>query len=225
MRSNADLERFAYSCSHDLQEPVRMVLSFSELLQQRIGSTLDESSSKYLGYILRGASSAKQLIQDMLAYSRLDQSTMNREWVTIGELCQKVEAATVVSREECRGEFHWSSGDLKLHVVTSQVVQLLTNLIANGLKYNKSEVPVVSLSVTLEDSSWLICVADNGIGIDSRYKQQIFTMFSRLVSKGEYEGSGIGLAICQKIAERHGGSIWVESELGRGSQFYVRLSQ
>ncbi|MGH1485657.1 MAG: ATP-binding protein [Cellvibrionaceae bacterium] len=223
MLSNSDLERFAYSCSHDLQEPVRMVMSFSELLQARIGDTLDEKSTKYLDYILKGALSAKQLIKDMLDYSRLDQTTTKKEWMSVSELCQQVEVMIVATLEQSNGRFEYQKDELKIYVVAPQMVQLLTNLITNGLKYNDSDKPEVNLSVIKEDNHWLICVQDNGIGIDPRYNEKIFEVFSRLVSKREYDGSGIGLSICQKIVEKHDGKIWVESELGKGSEFYVRL--
>lgn len=223
MQSNSDLEQFAYSCSHDLQEPVRMVLSFSELLDNKVGAQLDEDASKYLHYIRQGAKSAKQLIKDMLAYSRLDQTGTLKEWVTLEDLCLQTEEMTLIARQEYGGDLTWDTAGQKLYVVSSQLVQLLTNLVTNGLKYNKSESPLVAITCVEEKDAWLISVKDNGIGIDSRYNKKIFEVFSRLVSKRDYEGSGIGLSICQKIAEKHGGNIWVESELGQGSQFFVRL--
>jgi len=225
VQSNSDLEQFAYSCSHDLQEPVRMVLSFSELLEQNIKNDLDETSAKYLHYIRQGAKSAKQLIKDMLDYSRLDQASAVKEWMTLEELCEQVSELTIVSQSEYQGEFKWRDGDTKLYVISSQLVQLLTNLVTNGLKYNKSKEKSVVISCQEKADSWLLSVKDNGIGIDSRYNKKIFEVFSRLVSKREYEGSGIGLSICQKIAEKHGGEIWVESELGKGSEFFVSLSK
>lgn len=223
VQSNSDLEQFAYSCSHDLQEPVRMVLSFSELLEKNIKNNLDENSAKYLHYIRQAAKSAKQLIKDMLDYSRLDQARAAKEWMTLEELCEQVSELTIVSQTEYQGELKWRDGDTKLYVISSQLVQLLTNLVTNGLKYNKSKEKSVVISCQEKADSWLLSVKDNGIGIDSRYNKKIFEVFSRLVSKREYEGSGIGLSICQKIAQKHGGDIWVESELGKGSEFFVSL--
>lgn len=223
MRSNSDLEQFAYSCSHDLQEPVRMVLSFSELLENNIKDKLDENSAKYLHYIRQGAKSAKQLIKDMLDYSRLDQAITTKEWVTLEQLCKKVQELTMVTRGECHGDLRWTNGDLNLYAIPSQLVQLLTNLVTNGLKYNESQERYVAICGEEKEESWLLSVSDNGIGIDSRYNKKIFEVFSRLVSKRDYDGSGIGLSICQKVAEKHGGTIWVESELGKGSQFFISL--
>ncbi|MGH1438473.1 MAG: ATP-binding protein [Cellvibrionaceae bacterium] len=223
MQSNSDLEQFAYSCSHDLQEPVRMVLSFSELLEKNIKHDLDEQSAKYLDYIRQGAKNAKQLIKDMLEYSRLDQSNAVKEWVALGELCEQVQELTMVSRSEYGGVFEWRNSDTDLYIIPSQMVQLLTNLVTNGLKYNESEEKYVMLECEEQENQWLLSVRDNGIGIDSRYNKKIFEVFSRLVSKRKYEGSGIGLSICQKVAEKHGGNIWVESELGKGSQFFISL--
>ena len=221
--SNSDLEQFAYSCSHDLQEPVRMILSFSSLLRDSIEKNLDEKSEKYLSYIEQGARNAKQLISDMLAYSRLNQSSFKKTEVSLDDLCHKVKSMMFAHRVEGVGGFDWTNGEIKLCVVEPQILQLLTNLISNGLKYNQSKQPLVKISATENDEEWLLCVSDNGIGIKKRYQKKIFDMFSRLVNRHEYEGSGIGLAICHKVVERHGGKIWVESVEGQGSQFYVRL--
>ncbi len=223
MTSNADLERFAYSCSHDLQEPVRMVLSFSDLLKEHLGNDMDEKTAKYLGFIVNGAQSAKELIKDILAYSRLDQSSVKKEWVTTDALCEKVKNSIVALQEELNGKFEWGGGSIEMNVVESQLVQLLTNLVTNGLKYNHSSEPAVSIKVSESDNDWLLVVEDNGIGIDERYHKKIFEVFRRLVTKREYVGSGIGLSICKKIVEKHHGEIWVESQVGQGSQFFVRL--
>ncbi len=223
MTSNADLERFAYSCSHDLQEPVRMVLSFSDLLKEHLGEEMDEKTAKYLGFITNGAQNAKELIKDILAYSRLDQSSVKKEWVASDTLYEKVKGSIVILQEELNGKFDWDGDDIKINGVESQLVQLLTNLVTNGLKYNHSSEPKVTVNISESDDDWLMTVKDNGIGIDQRYHKIIFEVFRRLVTKREYVGSGIGLSICKKIVEKHHGEIWLESQPGQGSQFFIRL--
>ncbi|MEO0444307.1 MAG: ATP-binding protein, partial [Pseudomonadota bacterium] len=223
MQSNSDLERFAYSCSHDLQEPVRMVLSFSELLQQHLSDSIDEKTSKYLNFIHLGANNAKDLIRDILEYSRLGKTDTHKKWVNIATLADKVKANIAILLEEKGAVFLCESGDIEIYVVESQMLQLITNLLVNGIKYNKSEVPKVVLTIAEQKQYWQLTIADNGIGIDKRYHERIFDVFNRLVNKNEYSGSGIGLAICKKVVENHQGKIWVESDGCNGSQFHVQL--
>ncbi len=221
--SNTDLERFAYSCSHDLQEPIRMILSFSELLQKKSLDKLDPKSLEYLGYINQGAENARALVQDMLDYSRLDQTSVEKQWVSIDAICKQANLITVVIQQEKKGKFTWENGEKEIYGITPQLVQLITNLVSNGLKYNNNDTPQVKLTASETETDYILCVADNGIGIDSRYHNKIFDIFKRLVNRREYSGSGIGLSICKKITENHGGKIWVESTIDTGSKFYFSL--
>ncbi|ODS24363.1 hypothetical protein AB835_04150 [Candidatus Endobugula sertula] len=224
-KSNADLERFAYSCSHDLQEPIRIISAFTQLLREHIveSKSTDETIERYLGFLERSAHDAEALVKSILEYSRLDQTTIEKVWVDSVELYQRVHSTLMVLLSEKNGRLIWNDDGVRLYVVEAQMFQLIMNLVVNGLKYNNDEVPTVSLSAIEEDHYWEICVEDNGIGINPRYHEQIFNLFNRLMSKREYTGSGIGLALCKKIAEKHGGAIRIESQEGQGSRFYVRL--
>ena len=221
--SNADLESFAYSCSHDLQEPIRIMSAFTQLLREHLGNNLDQKTIKYLGFIERSSHEAKDLIRGILQYSRSGQSQEEKVWVSLDDLCRRVDDAIVLLLQESNATFAWEANDVNLHVVDAQIFQLLMNLVSNGLKYNASDAPLVSLSVEDGETVWIIAIQDNGIGIDPRYHQQVFELFNRLVNKKDYSGSGIGLALCKKIVERHGGDIQIESTEGEGSCFYVRL--
>lgn len=221
--SNADLESFAYSCSHDLQEPVRIMSAFSQLLKEHLAGELDETGERYLGFIQRSSDEAKSLIKSILDYSRLEQSSSEKVWVSIDDLGMRIQDALSILIEETQGQFVWGDGHVRVQAVESQLFQVVVNLVINGLKYNKSEMPKVALSIEDNADHWLIIVSDNGIGINPRYHQQIFELFNRLVNRKDYSGSGIGLALCKKIVERHGGEIWLESEPDQGSEFFVRL--
>ncbi|MBX2808667.1 MAG: PAS domain S-box protein [Cellvibrionaceae bacterium] len=221
--SNDDLERFAYSCSHDLQEPVRMVISFGELLRQKSGDVLNEQCQGYLNHIIANGENAKSLIGGILAYSRLDRSTIKKQWVSVDELCRRVQSVLYGVINERQAEFIWAGGDMKVKAVQSQMLQLLLNLVSNGLKYNNSAQPRVVVAAKATTSHWVLAVTDNGIGIEARYFKKIFEVFTRLVSRRDYSGSGIGLSLCQKVVEKHGGTIYVTSTPDEGSCFEVRL--
>lgn len=223
--SNADLERFAYSCSHDLQEPIRMVASFSGLLQDYLveKGDLDETSERYLGFINQGAVNAKQLVIDILEYSRLDQGSSNKSWITVKDVFEQIESMLQNLLEEKNGQLRIENGDVQILMVPAQFRQLLMNLMINGLKYNEGERPIVTVSVLAEPDYWLISVTDNGIGIDPAYQSKIFDLFARLVSRRDYSGSGIGLSLCKKIVDKHNGTISVTSKVGEGARFDVTL--
>lgn len=222
--SNAELERFAYVASHDLQEPLRMVTSFLALLQMRHQAEFDETSKKYIHFAVDGAERMKGLIQDLLQYSRVGSS---------GEPFTTVDLNAVMNdvRPVYAEALHESGGLLKagtLPVVTGhkmQLYQLLQNLVGNAIKYRSSESPVIEVGYLEKDAEWQFFVRDNGIGIDPKYFDKIFVIFQRLHGKSDYSGTGIGLAICKKIVERHGGRIWVESHPGQGSTFYFTLQK
>ncbi|TQV80155.1 PAS domain S-box protein [Exilibacterium tricleocarpae] len=220
-QSNEQLERFAFICSHDLQEPVRMVHSFSQLLEQRLTDHLEDKEREYLKFITDGAQRARNMISDVLMFCRLDQPVDSRKSVSLAEVCQQVYNTLHVSLEESRGKFTWSDELPTVTAVPSQLFQLLLNLVGNGLKFNRSDTPTVSLNSSLEDNFCRIEIHDNGIGIKPQYQQKIFQIFERLNAKKEYPGTGIGLAICKKIAEQHEARLLLESEEGEGSTFVL----
>lgn len=220
--SNRELEQFAYVASHDLQEPLRMVGSFTQLLKRRYKGKLDEDADDYIDFIIDGAQRMKDLIDDLLAFSRLN--TQAREFepvlmdVTLNDVLNNLKTSITYNKAQISYD--------PLPVVKadpSQINQLLQNLIANAIKFCGDEPPRIHISAKELEGQWLFCVEDEGIGIDPQYQEQIFRIFKRLHTREEYEGTGIGLAICKRIVERHDGKIWIESELGKGSTFYFEL--
>jgi PAS domain S-box-containing protein len=219
-RSNTDLERFALVASHDLQEPLRMVTSFSQLLASRYKGQLDERADEYLEYIANGTKRMAALIEDLLSYSQIVHSTEKGEPVDCNVVFDKViESCRVIIEESgatvTRDPLPIVEGD------EGQVSQLFHNLLTNALKYKKSDVrPAVHVAAQHTANQWQFSFRDNGIGIAQEYLEQIFVIFKRLHKKTEYPGTGIGLALCQRIIEGRAGRIWVESKPGVGSTFY-----
>jgi PAS domain S-box-containing protein len=225
-RSNRELEQFAYVASHDLQEPLRMVSSFTQLLAQRYRDTLDQDAKEFIDYAVDGANRMQRLIQDLLAYSRV--TTRGRASApfdahdVLGEAVGNLQAAIQETGAlVTNGDLPEVLGD------RSQIVQIFQNLIGNGIKFHRrGEPPRVHLSAerNAEKSGfWTFKVADNGIGIEPRHFERLFVIFQRLHGKQEYPGTGIGLALCRRIVERHGGTIWLESEAGRGTTVFFTL--
>jgi len=221
-RSNAELEQFAYVSSHDLQEPLRMVTSYLQLLQRRYQGNLDDKADKYIHFAVDGAFRMQNLINDLLEFSRV--TTRARDPVPMDSefILDQVLSNLEVFIEENKPTV---SHDPLPEVIadSTQLVQVFQNLIINGIKFHSEEAPKIHISAEKKESKWVFSVQDNGIGIDPQYSGKIFEVFKRLHKKEEYPGTGIGLAICKKIVERHGGHIWVESELGKGSTFYFTL--
>jgi signal transduction histidine kinase len=221
-RSNAELEQFAYVASHDLQEPLRKVASFTQLLQRRYGGELDERADQYIEFAVDGATRMQRLINDLLSFSRVGRVGGEREIV----------AATEIVHAACRnlaGVIEETAADVQvgeLPAVCGEVALLTAvfqNLIANALKFRGAEAPVVRISAARDGDAWRFTVADNGIGIDPEYAERIFVIFQRLHTKEAYAGTGIGLALCRKIVEHHGGRIWLDTSVAAGTTFHFIL--
>ncbi|MEM9266004.1 MAG: PAS domain-containing protein [Cyanobacteria bacterium P01_F01_bin.13] len=221
-RSNAELEQFAYVASHDLQEPLRTISSYTELLAEEYGDRLDGEANEYVDFIIDGATRMQQLIKDLLTFSRV--GTRGKEFAPISceIVVQKVLANLKLAIEECQGIVTYDALPT-VFADESQIQQLFQNLISNALKFRSQETPCIQISATLKQNEWRFCIRDNGIGIDPEYFEQIFEIFQRLHTRRHYGGTGIGLAICRKIVQRHGGRIWIESTQGQGASFYFTL--
>jgi len=222
-RSNAELQQFAYVASHDLQEPLRMVASYTQLLEKRYGDRLDQDAREFMDFIVDGATRMKQLIEDLLAYSRV--GTRGKELRPVQSQAA-LDKALVNLRAaiESAGASIAQDALPEVNADDTQLVQLFQNLVGNAIKFRKKDEPP-RIHVGAEDAGneWRFCVADNGIGIEPQYFERIFMVFQRLHTRDEYAGTGIGLAICKKVVDRHGGRIWVESARGKGSKFYFTL--
>ena len=223
-RSNAELEQFAHVASHDLQEPLRMVTSYTQLLERRYKGKLDADADEFIAYTVDGAVRMQRLINDLLAYSQVggERTAWNLEHVD----CEAVLVQVLTDLKPSMQEHDAVVTHDPLPTVRAergQLRQVFQNLIANAVKYCGPEPPRIHVSATRRKGAWTFSVRDNGIGIDPQYAERIFVIFQRLHTRTEYPGSGIGLAICKKIVERHGGRLWVESRPGQGSTFYFTV--
>jgi PAS domain S-box-containing protein len=221
-RSNAELEQFAYVASHDLQEPLRKVASYCQLLQRRYQGKLDEDADAFIGYAVEGAARMKQLIEDLLSYSRMTRKEL---------VLAPVDLAVPVNRalENLELAVRDAGADVvvaplpKIRGDAALLTQVFQNFLGNALKFRAERVPRVEVSAERSGDFWTVTVADNGIGIDPKHFDRLFQIFQRLHTRREYAGSGIGLSICRKIIERHGGRVWVESKPGEGARFRFTL--
>lgn len=221
-RSNAELEQFAYVASHDLQEPLRMVSSFTQLLARRYKGRLDQDADEFIGFAVDGAARMHKLINDLLDYSRVGNRGKPFEPTDCEALLHRTLSNLHVAIEE--NEARITHDPLPTVVVDeSQIIQLFQNLIGNALKFHGSTPPHIHLAARQNGHEYIFSVADNGIGIDPQYHERVFVIFQRLHGREKYPGTGIGLAICKKIVERHGGRIWLESEPGQGSIFFFSI--
>jgi light-regulated signal transduction histidine kinase (bacteriophytochrome) len=217
-RTILDLRQFAYAASHDLRTPLRSISGFAQLLQKKHTGLVDEEASHWIARIVSGANRMERLIEDLLSYARLESQDRNLVSVdcaaVVDDALQLLESEIRETRAEVTsGPLPTITGD------QGQLVQLFQNLIGNAIKYHGARPPRVHVSAQRRDGAWVFSVSDNGIGIEPGQHQRIFEIFRRLHTQREYPGTGIGLAVCRRVVERHGGTIWVESEPGQGSTF------
>jgi signal transduction histidine kinase len=220
-RSNADLEQFAYVASHDLQEPLRMVTAYTQLLAERYRGKLDENADKFIGYASEGAQRMQVLIHDLLAFSRVGGKDA-RESVNCNAVMKDVLQALAAAIEESAAVVRHDELPA-VWAARTQVAQVFQNLIGNAIKFRGKEPPLVSVQAEQAGQQWQFSVSDNGIGVAPEYAENVFVVFQRLHGRAEYPGNGIGLAICKKIVEHNGGKIWVEPRAGSGSTFKFTL--
>jgi signal transduction histidine kinase len=221
-RSNADLEQFAYVASHDLQEPLRMVATYTELLAQRYRGKLDERADKYIHYAVDGATRMQTLIRDLLTYSRAGRTQLDLQSTDCNEIVAEAIGNLRAAVQESGASIIYQ-GLPTIVADRLQVGQVFQNLISNAIKFRGSKQPAVRIEAARTSRMWQFAVIDNGMGIAPEHLDMIFVIFKRLHTHAEYPGNGLGLAICKKIVERHGGKIWVESAPGQGSAFRFTL--
>ncbi|MFD4641775.1 ATP-binding protein [Lentzea sp. NPDC058436] len=221
-RSNSELEQFAYVASHDLQEPLRKVASFCQLLQRRYGGQLDERADQYIGFAVDGAKRMQVLINDLLAFSRVGRMTREQTVIDLNDLVRQVVDSYSDRIEETGAQLDIAELP-SVRGEASLLSAVFQNLISNALKFKGTEAPVISVGVEQDGGMWKFTVRDNGIGIESEYADRIFVIFQRLHPKDAYPGTGIGLAMCRKIVEFHGGTIWLKTDVDSGTCFEFTL--
>ena len=222
-RSNTELEHFAYIASHDLQEPLRTVQSYLQLLRRRYQPVLDLDAEEFIDFAIDGATRMRNLIEDLLTYARVASRARALQPAKLDDILDEVLHSLQVRLNEQhvvieRGPLPTVMADRR------QLAQLIQNLISNSMKFQaKGSKPIVQISAEQQNEHWLVRIRDNGIGLEPEYQEKIFVIFQRLHSREDYEGTGVGLAVCKKIVERHGGSIWVESRPSEGATFLFTL--
>ena len=225
-RSNSDLEQFAYVASHDLKEPIRMVSSFAMLLDRKYKDKLDAEGDEIIGYITEGANRMQELVDDLLAYSRIGRTDPKKDSLVDCNQIIEIVKANLLETIENSGAVITADHLPSIHGKEPELVRLFQNLIGNALKFKSPKlVPKISISVQKQKNQYLFSVKDNGIGIDPMFSEKIFVIFQRLHTREKYSGTGIGLAVCKKIVELHGGKIWVESTPGKGATFFFTMNE
>jgi light-regulated signal transduction histidine kinase (bacteriophytochrome) len=221
--SNAELEQFAYVASHDLQEPLRMITGFLTQFEKKYAETIDDTGKKYIGFAVDGSKKMRQIIHDLLDFSRVGRTEDKIEKVDLQEIVNDISA--IYSGQVLEKKIIINSDDLPaLHTFKAPIRQVFQNLIDNGIKYQKpGQLPVIDICHIERDKYWEFSIKDNGIGINKEFFDKIFIIFKRLHDTEVYPGTGMGLAVTKKIIENMGGKIWVESEEGSGSTFYFTV--
>ena len=221
-RSNQELEQFAYMASHDLQEPLRMVANYTQLLAERYRGRLDEQADKYIAYAVDGALRMQSLIQDLLKVSRVSKEEIETQAIDCRTVVEQAVKNLQAAIEENGAVVAWNCLPAVM-ADASQLTQVFQNLIANAIKFHGTERPVIQIDAEKKEHEWVLRVSDNGIGIPAESWQDIFVIFRRLHTRAEYAGNGIGLSMCKKIIERHGGKLWVEAQAKPGCLFKFTL--
>ncbi len=222
-RSNAELKRFAYVASHDLQEPLNHVSNYVQLLEMRYGDRLDEDAKDFIGFAVEGVSLMQTLIDDVLAYSKVDSQVSQFELTEVKVSLEQALTNLQKRIRESKARIIIQDSLPTIMADKTQLMQLFQNLIGNAIKFRSAATPEIEIKAERKEDEWLFSVKDNAIGIDPQFSDRIFVIFQRLHTRDEYPGTGMGLAICKKIIECHRGRIWVESELGKGSTFYFTI--
>lgn len=224
LRSNSSLQQFAYIASHDLQSPLRTVVSFAQLLEKKYGSHFDPIGKEYLDFIIVGTKRMQQLINDLLEYAKVEQFQANFEIVDINTLIEKIRVDLQFDIQKQNAKIEYSNLP-SIYINLTLIKQLFQNLITNAIKFRQLDDPIIKIDFEEKEADWLFSVKDNGIGFDMDDGQKIFEIFQRAVGLDSYEGTGIGLAICKRVVEKHKGKIWVESEPLKGTTFYFTISK
>jgi light-regulated signal transduction histidine kinase (bacteriophytochrome) len=225
-QKNDELEQFAYVISHDLKEPVRMVVSFMGLLKRNYGSQMDEKAHTYINFAIDGGIRMQNMIGDLLDLSRTSPQNVIKEMVNLNDSLKEAKQNIFGLIEESSAEIIVQTQLPILPAYRVDIIRLLQNMLSNAIKFRKKGIsPVILLNATDKGSQWLLSIEDNGIGIENDKFEKIFEIFSRLHAHTDYEGTGIGLSVCKKVVEHHGGKIWLESEEGKGSNFYFTINK
>lgn len=221
----SDLDELTYIISHDLQEPLRMITSYVQLLNRRYSDKLDDNAKDYIRYAVDGSNRLKQMMDDLLAYSRIGRPVFNPEPVDLEEAVNKARRNLKAKYPEEGYSVKTGFSARTVNADMELVIKLFTNIFDNALKFNHNEAPLLEISSSEEPGYWVLSITDNGMGIEKEYHGKIFGIFQKLHNHSEYAGSGIGLALCEKIAVKHNGRIWIDSEAGKGSTFHVTLAK
>lgn len=221
-----DLDELTYIISHDLQEPLRMITSYVQLLNKRYSDKLDDNAKEYIRYAVDGSNRLKQMMDDLLTYSRIGRPVFNASLVDLEEIIGQTKKHLKGRYTENAYTINSSfSAAREITADRDMLIKLFYHIIDNALKFNHNQKPTVEIHAQDEHDHWVISVKDDGMGIDKEYHGKIFGIFQKLHNHTEYPGSGIGLAICEKIAVKHNGRIWVDSEFGKGTTFYISIAK
>lgn len=222
LRSNSELEQFAFVASHDLQEPLRMVGSYVQLLERNYADVLDDEGREFIAYAVDGAKRMQSLIDDLLAFSRIGTKGRDLVWVSADQALDEALSNLRVAIDECGAQITRDPLP-RVRADVGQLVQLFQNLLGNSIKYRRDDAPTIHVGVVDRDDEWQFSIEDDGIGIEPKFAERVFEVFQRLHTRAEYPGTGMGLAICKKIVERHLGRIWLETEASEGASFMFTL--